>query len=73
MEKNYYLFRNLHLFLLQMDHVYATFGPGNGAQNMESNVHVVGNEYYNDFYWYGYRLLFHALRKQIFWFYCNTV
>ena len=53
MEKNYYLFINLHLLLLQMDHVYATFGPGNGAQNMKSNVHVVGNEYYNDFYWYG--------------------
>ena len=50
MKKKYYLFISLHLFLLQIDHVYATFGPGNGAQNMGNNVHVVGNEYYNDCY-----------------------
>ena len=33
-----------------MDHVYASYGPGNGTQNMESNVHVVENGYYNDCY-----------------------
>ena len=72
-KKSCYFFINLYLFLLQVDHVYATYGPGNGTQSMESKVHIVGNEYYNDCYWYGLLLMFHALWKQIFWFYCNAM
>ena len=45
------------LFLFQPQHVYENNGPGSITQGLENDVYVMGNEYYNDCYWYkNYRL-----------------